>query len=239
VTSREGCRTACHVSLFSLASGHSRDRIATNPCERGSRGCRDWPGFAQPDPLFGNREMRIRSEGGQATGRCYSFLKLALRHGGRGRPVLGPAALRLRSGSERDPCWHVSIAVDAGHPTGECKVPWHRTGDVSSRAGRHPGLVGTSCVEQGMPSPSRLLSCLCQTSRGSALLGRQTLKCVWSVADANNLSKAPSARQPSENRHCARVRVGSAFLSRRSEFCDRRVCGLRKCQNPVAQSERW
>jgi len=179
------------LTLF-LASGHSRDRIATNPCERGSRGRPDWPGFAQPDPLFGHGEMRIRSEGGQATGRCYSFLKLALRHGGRPACV-GTCGVRLRSGPKGDPCWHVSIAVDAGHPTGECKVPVAPNGTCffESRPSRGIGWGRLVCLARDA-EPELPLTCLCQTSRGPALLWSDAGVCV---EHCNNLSKAPSARE--------------------------------------------
>lgn len=146
-------RVEC-LTLF-LDSSHCRDRIATNVCERGSRGRRDWPGLEEPDPPYLAIDWEKKgSEGGRARGRCYSFLKLSpTARRVRPRPALGPAAANCDEicpsdpwpGLHRreDPCSHVSIAVNAGHPTGACKVPLHRREDVSSRAGRLPRLVCT------------------------------------------------------------------------------------------------
>ena len=82
---------------------------------------------SSPIRLFGNRQSRFRSEGGHATGRCYSFLKPSpTARRAWPRPTLGPAVdyeISWEPGQMGDPCPHVSISVDASHPTGRRKVP--------------------------------------------------------------------------------------------------------------------
>lgn len=155
VTCRKRCRTAWNVSLFLGQRPPSRPHCHSCLAKRGSRGRPDWPSFGGPGSSFGNGQRRFRSEGGRAMGRCYSFLKLSLT-ARRAWPSVGTRlSVRDITGPQDDPCWHVSIALDAGHPTGACKVPLHQRVDVSSKAGRPPRLVcaGNSMSIKGRQSP--------------------------------------------------------------------------------------
>jgi hypothetical protein len=97
-------------------------------------------GVSWPSRLAGSRaarsaylaieQSRSRSEGGHATGRCYSFLKPSpTARRAWPRPTLGPAVdyeISWEPGPDGRPLPHVSISVDASHPTGRRKVPFTR-----------------------------------------------------------------------------------------------------------------